>query len=99
MKQHNVLPKHALILRAIYQYINEMKYFNITNPLPAIGGVYNRTEENDFPDYPCLPYTKGFIGIRVQIVANYKSIIEILDRNWMEFKYRIQDYGPQWRKN
>ena len=39
-KLHKVLPKHAFILRALYPYINEMKYWNISNPLSAIGRVY-----------------------------------------------------------
>ena len=95
---HKVLTKHAFIPRAIYPYINEMKFFNISNPLPAIGGVYSMYDENDSPKYPCLKYTKCFKGVRVQNVANYKCIIEILDRNWMELEYRVQDYEPQWRK-
>ena len=87
---HKVLAKHAFILRAIYPYINEMKYFNVSNPLPSIGGVHNMYEENDFPNYESLKYTKGFIGVRVQNVANYKCIIKILDRNWMELEHRVQ---------
>ena len=99
VKLHKVLPKHAFILRALYLYINEMKYWNNSNPLPAIDRVHRMYEENDSPNYQCLPYTKGFIGIRVQNVANYKSMIEILDRNWMEVEYRVQDYECRWRKD
>ena len=96
---HKVLAEHAFILRAIYPYINEMKYFNLSNPLPAIDRVHNMYEENDCPNHDSLKYTKGFIGVRVQNVANYKCIMEILDRNWMELEYRVQDYKPLWQKN
>ena len=42
---HKVLAKHAFILRAIYPYINEMKYFDVSNPLSAIGRVHSMYEE------------------------------------------------------
>ena len=93
---HKVLTKHAFILRAIYPYINEMKFFNISNPLPAIGGIYSMYEEIDCPNYP--ENTRKASQELVQNVDNYKCIIEILDRNWMELEYRVQDYEPQWQK-
>ena len=43
-----------------------------------------------------MTYTKGFIGIRVSNVHNYKAIIDILDCNWSEFEYRVQNYAPNW---
>ena len=32
------LPRHAFILRALHCYCNEMKYWVVSNPLPAVGG-------------------------------------------------------------
>ena len=95
---HKFLPRHAFILRAVYSYCNEMKYWVISNPLPAVGGVYSMYREDPNPNYPKLKYAKGFIGIRVSNVHNNKQIIDILERNWMEFQYRVQDYPPNWVK-
>ena len=33
---HNILPKHSLILRAIYLFVNEMKFWVVSNPLPQV---------------------------------------------------------------
>ena len=56
-----------------------MVYFNVINPLPAIGGLYSITDVNPNPTYPKLKYTKGHIAVRVTNVSHYKKIIEILD--------------------
>ena len=94
---HKFLQRHAFILRALYYYCNEMKYWVISNPLPAVGGgVYSMYKEDPNPNYAKLKYAKGFIGIRVCNAYNYKQIIDILERNWMEFQYRFQDYPPNW---
>ena len=60
---------------------NEIKYYNITTPLSAVGGIYFVNKVNPNPNYPTLKYTKGFIGVRATNVHNYKMIVEILDRN------------------
>ena len=91
-----ILAKHTIILRAIYGFVNEMKFWNISNPLPAVEGKYNVYAVNPNPNYPTLKYSKGFIGIRVANIHNYRAIIDILDRNWMIFEYRVQDYPPNW---
>ena len=93
---HKFLQKHAFILRALYGYCNEMKYWVVSNPLPAVGGLYSMYNPDPNPNYPKLKYAKGFIGIRVSNVHNYKHIIDILERNRMEFQYRVQDYPPNW---
>ena len=69
-----------------------MKYWVISNPLPTVGGCTYKEDPN--PNYPKLKYAKGFIGIMVCNVHNNKQIIDILERNWMEFQYRVQDYPP-----
>ena len=73
-----------------------MVYFNVTNPFPAIGGLYSMTEVNPNPTYPKLKYTKGYIGARVTDVSHYKKIIEILDWNDVDLQYIVQDYSPKW---
>ena len=35
---HKFLLRHAFILRALYYYCNEMEYWDVSNPLPAVGG-------------------------------------------------------------
>ena len=93
---HKFLQRHAFILRAFYGYCNEMKYWVVSNPLPAVGGLYSMYNVDPNPSYPKLKYAKGFIGIRVSNVHNYKQMIDILERNWMEFQYEVQDYPPNW---
>ena len=56
---HKILPRQAFILRAIYSYGNEMKFW-----------VINMYAENPNPSYPCFKYAKGFIVIRVSNVHN-----------------------------
>ena len=52
---------------------------------------------NPNPNYPCFKYTKGFIGISVSNVHNFKAIIDILNRNWIQgTEYRVQNYPPNW---
>ena len=71
-EQYKILEKHTIILRAIYSYCTKMLYNNITNPLPAIGGLYSMFKENDNPTYPMLKYTKGFVGVQVNNLHSYK---------------------------
>ena len=97
-KIYKMLEKHSFILRPIYELSNCMVYYNITNPLPAIGGLYSMTEINPNPTYPKLKYTRGFVGVRVTNVSHCKRIIEILDRNELDLQYVIQDYAPEWSK-
>ena len=73
-----------------------MVYFNVTNPLPAIGGLCSTTEMNPNPTYPKLKCTKGYIGVRVPNVSHYKKIIEILDQNELDLQYLVQDHPPKW---
>ena len=70
---HKFLWRHAYILRALYGYCNEMKYWVVSNPLPAVGRLYNMYNVDPNPSYPKLKYAKGFIGIRVSNVHNYKK--------------------------
>ena len=65
-----LLSRHTFILRAVYSYCNEMKFWVISNPLPAVGGVYSMYAVNLNPNYPALKYTKGFIEIRVANIHN-----------------------------
>ena len=88
---HKFLWRHAYIIRALYGYCNEIKYWVVNNWLPAVGRLYNMYNVDPNPSYPKLKYAKGFIGIRISNVHNYKQIIDILDRNWMEFEYKVQD--------
>ena len=78
-KIYKMLEKHSFILQPFYELSNCMVYFNVTNPLPAISGLYSMTEVNPNPTYPKLKYTKGYIGVRVTNVSHYKKIIENLD--------------------
>ena len=48
-------------------------------------------EVNPNPNYPTMKYTKGFIGTIVANIQNYREIIQILERNWKTFEYRVQD--------
>ena len=97
MKLCKLLAKHELILRAVYSYVNEMKFWVISNPLPKTNAPKNRMyEHNENPKYECYKYTKGFIGVRLTNVANYRENIKILDRNWADFEYRVQNYPPNW---
>ena len=71
VKLHKILPKHSLI-------------WVVSNPLPQVNAPeYRMYEVNPNSSYKCFKYTKGFVGIRVSNVANYKEIIEILNRNWV----------------
>ena len=68
-----------------------MKFWVVSNPLPQVNAPKCRMYEvNPNPSYKCFKYTKGFVGIRVSNVVNCKEIIEILNRNWGEFEYRVQ---------
>ena len=58
-KNYKMLEKHSFILRPIYELLNCIVYFNVTNPLPAFGGLKSMTEVNPNPTYPKLKYTKG----------------------------------------
>ena len=69
---------------------------NITNPLPAIGGLYSMTEVNPNPTYPKLKYTKGYVGVRVTNVSHYRKIVEILERNEQDLQHIVQDFAPKW---
>ena len=89
-----MLAKHACILRPVYELCNEMKYYNITTPLPAVDGIYFMNKVSPNPNYPTLKYTKGFIGVRVTSVHNYKIIVEILDQNQNELQYLVQEIPP-----
>ena len=74
-----------------------MKFWVISNPLPQINSPKcEMYVVNSNPNYPCFKYCNGFVGIRVSNVYNYKAIIEILDHNWGEFEYRIQNYPATW---
>ena len=57
-KIEKMLPKHAFILQPVYELCNEMKYYNLTTPLPAVGGIYDMYKVNPNPNYPTLKYTK-----------------------------------------
>ena len=97
VKMHKLLPKHALILRPVYSLVNEMKFWVVSNPLPRTNAPENRMyEANQNPKYECYKYTKGFIGVIVTNVANNREIIKILDRNWADLEYRVQNYLPNW---
>ena len=91
-----MLPKHSFILRPVYELSNEMKFYNLTTPLPAIGGIYDMYNVNPNPNYPSLKYTKGFIGVRVTNVHNYKLIVDIFNRNEKELQFVVQDIPPPW---
>ena len=81
----------------MYSFVNEMKFWVVSNPLPQVNAPECRMYEvNPNPSYKCLKYIKGFVGVRVSNVANYKEIIEILNRNWGEFEHRVQNYPPNW---
>ena len=73
-----------------------MKYYNLTTPLPAVGGIYDMYKVNTNPNYPTLKYTKGYTGVRVTSVQHYKTIVEILDRNKDELQYLVQEIPPPW---
>ena len=53
---HKFLRRHAYILRALYGYWHEMKYWVVSNPLPAVGGLYNMYNADPNPSYPKLKY-------------------------------------------
>ena len=53
-KTEKMLQRHAFILRPIYQLCYQMKYYNITTPLPAVGGLYDMNKINPNPTYPTL---------------------------------------------
>ena len=92
-----MLAKHAFILRPVYEICNEMKFYNLTIPLPAVGGIHDMFKANPIPiNYETLKYTKGYIGVRVTNVQNYKEIVEILDRNIHELQYLVQEIPPPW---
>ena len=87
--QYKILEKHSIILRAIYSFCTKMLYKNITNPLPAIGGLYFMYELQDNPTYPKLKYTKGYIGVCYMLCW-----VEILERNKEVFQYVVKDNCP-----
>ena len=64
---HKFLAKHSFILRGIYSFVNEMKFWNISNLLRTAGEKYSMY-----------------------------AIIDILDRNWVEFEYWVRDSPPNW---
>ena len=77
---HKMLPKHSLIVRAIYASVAEMKFWVVSNPLPQVNSAkYQMYAVNPNPN-----------------VHNYKAIIAILDHNWGQFEYRVQNYPPNW---
>ena len=54
---HKILPKHSLILRAIFTYVNEMKFWVVSNPLPQVNSTkYQMYAVNPNPSYPCFKY-------------------------------------------
>ena len=85
-----------MILRLEYKLSNEMKFYNLTTPLPAIGGIYYMDKVNPNPNYPSLKYTKGFIGVRVTNVQDYKLIVDILKRNEKELQFVVQEIPQPW---
>ena len=95
-KIYKMPEKHSFVLRPIYELSNCMVYYNITNSLPAIGGLCSMSEINPNPTYPKLKYTRSFVGVRVTNVSHYKKITEILDRNKIDLQYVLQDYPPKW---
>ena len=68
-----------------------MLYKNITNPLPAIGGLYSMYELQDNPTYPKLKYTKGYVGVQINNLLSYKMVVEILECNKEVFQYVVKD--------
>ena len=70
-RQYKISEKHSLILSAIYSFCSKMLHKNITNPLPAIGGLYSIRELQDNPTYPKLKYTKGYVGVQVNNLLSY----------------------------
>ena len=92
-----MLAKHAFILRPVYENCNEMKFYNLIMPLPAVGGIHDMFKANLNPiNYETLKYTKGYIGVRVTSVQHYKEIVKILDRNKHELQYLVQEISPPW---
>ena len=87
---------YKMLQRNTFVLSNCMVYFNITNPLPIIGGVYNMTEVNPNPTYLKFKYTKGYVGVRVTNVSNYRKIIEISGRNEQHLQFLVQDLTPKW---
>ena len=62
----------------MYTYVNEMKFWVVSNPLPQVNSPnYQMYAVNPNPNYPCHKYCRGFTGIRVSDVHNYKAIIDI----------------------
>ena len=92
-RQYKILEKHSLILRAIYSFCSKMLYRNITNPLPAIGGLYSMYELQDNPTYPKLKYSKGYVGMQVNNLS-YKNVVEILECNKEVFQYVVKENCP-----
>ena len=93
-----MLAKHAFILRPVYEICNEMKFYNLTTPLPSVGGIHDMFKANN-PNpinYESLKYTKGYTGVRVTNVQHYKEIVEILDRNKHKLQYLVQEIPPPW---
>ena len=80
----------------MYELCNEMKYYILTTPLPAVSGIYDMFKVNPSPNYPTLKYTKGYIGVRVTNVQHYKTIVEILDRNRDQLQYLVPEIPPPW---
>ena len=88
-----MLAKHAVILRLVYEICNEMKFYNLTTPLPAVGGIHDMFKANrNLINYETLKYTKGYIGVRVTNVQHYKEIV----KNQHELQYLVQEIPPPW---
>ena len=89
-RQYRILEK----LRAIYSFCNKMLYKNVTNPLPAVGGLYDMYELQDNPTYPKLKYAKGYVGVKVNNLLSYKNVVDILERNKEVFQYVVKENCP-----
>ena len=76
-KIKKMLAKHAFILRLMYEICNEMKFYNLTTPLPAVGGIYDMFKANPNPiNYETLKYTKGNIGVRVPTCSIIRKLLK-----------------------
>ena len=93
-RQYKIFEKHCLILRDIYSFCSKMLYKNITNPLIAVGGLYDMYELQDNPTYPKLKYTKGYVGMQVNNLLSYKNVVDILEHNKEVFQYVVKENCP-----
>ena len=71
-----------------------MLYKNITNPLPAVGGLYDLYELQDNATYPKLKYTKGYVGMQVNNLLSYKNVVDILECIKEVFQYVVKENCP-----